>query len=147
MSFSLKKQNKIRMILKYRCKEDTKEIRIFGDKFVKNNQSHCKISINDKKLDLVSILKIKPGFIINNIITITLKKVEKIKDMSSMFQECTSLENIESITDIIKDKITNMSSMFYGCTSLKDCSELTKINIKNVTDIVYLIYQFGIHLK
>jgi len=77
MSLLNKKKHKVRMTIKYKCDSDIEELKIFGEKFVKNNQSHCKIYINEKKHNLVSILKIKPEYIIEGKLSIVFKIPEK----------------------------------------------------------------------
>ena len=99
MNLSQKDKHKVNMIIKYKCNASCKELNIFGDKFVKTNQENCSIYVNEKKIDLVSVLKIRSGFIVNDRVTVILNHIEKIKDMSSMFQECALLESIQNISN------------------------------------------------
>ncbi len=133
-----KKSSPNEMILQYISK-NLNEVRIFGDKFVKNNKKNCSIYIKDKKHDLVSVLNIKDDYRSGDYLIIKIK-LDKIKNMSYMFYACTELKSIVEITDYTKDHINNMSSMFYGCTFLEDLSNLGKLNTKNVQDISSLFF-------
>ena len=54
-----------------------------------------------------------------------------ITDMSSMFDGCSSLKEINFNNNFHTDKVTNMSRMFFECSSLKKLN-LNNFNTKNV---------------
>lgn len=58
---------------------------------------------------------------------------DNVTDMSCMFQNCTSLENLD-ITSLNTANVTDMSAMFSGCSSLT-ALEATILNTANVTDM------------
>ena len=63
--------------------EYSKDIRIFGDEFVKNNKYICKIIINKKEFELYSHLN---NNLNDAIIEIKLKGINKINNISNMFK-------------------------------------------------------------
>ena len=56
-----------------------------------------------------------------------------ITNANSMFDECSSLNNID-LSNFNTDNITNMHSMFEGCSSLT-CIDLSNFNTNNVIDM------------
>ena len=107
---------------------------------LKNYKHHCKITINDKKRELIAKINVKKEYINNGILTVKLSKVQKIKRMNQMFYNCDRLKSIVSVSDYTKDNITNISHMFYGCTSFIGFSDIDKINTTNVEDLSCLFY-------
>ena len=76
-------------IIIYKILKDEEKIKIFGNKFVKKNKEKCKIINAKKKYDLTEY------FFTNNnnsknILEIELQINDDIKDMSYMFENCTS---------------------------------------------------------
>ncbi len=72
-------------IIKYEIKEGEDKVKIFGKKFIENNNDKCKIICNEKEYDLIEyfdVTNIKNG---NNILEIELKINKALKDMSYMF--------------------------------------------------------------
>ena len=94
--------------IQYKIKEnaednDTKKIRIFGDKFVENNQDKCKIIIDEKEIDLCTHLDIDSRKINNDIFEIKLKGINKIIDLSYIFSgEYDDSCQVLSLPDIWK---------------------------------------------
>ena len=65
---------------------------------------------------------------------------KEVKDMSYMFDQCNSLEEILINPFIFKtDKVTNMSHMFSECFSLKEI-DLSSFNVENVRHTSYMFY-------
>ena len=62
---------------------------------------------------------------------------EKVKDMSSMFSQCESLEELDLSNSFNTEKVTTMASMFSCCYVLKEL-DLSKFDTKNVTDMSYM---------
>ena len=113
----MKLGSSIKMTIQYSCK-NLKEIRVFGDKFVKNNKKNFSIYIKEKKHELVPNLIMKDEFKTGDYLIINIK-LEKIKNMSFMFYGCSELKSIVQISDFTKHNINSMGSMFYNCTSLE----------------------------
>ena len=117
--------------------------KIFGEKFVENNKTICKIIIQEKEYDLCSVLPNNINEIIKNdsdLIEIKLKGINKVIDMSYIFQGCQSLLYSPDIDKLNTIKVTNMSHFFDGCISLSYLPDIGKWKIDNVTDISYMFY-------
>ena len=89
-NMELKSFNDIRII--YKPKKDKKsKVRIFGEKFVKNNKDKAKIIFNGNEYELTEffedIIHDKNKYEIR----LTLRIFEKIDDLSEMFLYCDSL--------------------------------------------------------
>ena len=93
--------------IKYKINE-SKEIRLFGDKFVENNKDICKIIFDKNEESLVPWKEIE-----NN--------------LGKEFLEIT-LKGLANVT--------NMSHIFNGCSELIDFDDISNLDMKNVTDIV-----------
>ena len=118
-------------VIKYKIGGEYK-IRIFGDKFVKNNKTNCKLIINDKITGLKKEVRRKDLNIKNdNIFEIKLKLVNDIKDLSYIFEECSSLL-FPDIVNLDTTNITDMSFMFSQCKSLTSIPDISNWNTKNV---------------
>ena len=52
--------------------------------------------------------------------------------MTTMFQECKELENLD-LSNFNTNKVINMGWMFYGCDKLKEIKGLNNFNTSNVT--------------
>ena len=73
-------------------------------------------------------------------VTIDCSKINtsKVKNMESMFQGCTVLENLR-VSDFDTSNVTSMYRMFYECNGLKNLN-LTSFNTSDVTDMSYMFY-------
>ena len=60
----------------------------------------------------------------------------KVTNMTSMFQNCTSLTSL-NVSSFDTSKVTNMTSMFYGCYKLTSL-DLSNFNTTNVTNMRYM---------
>ena len=121
--------NEITMI--YEVKTDEKEIRLFGDDFVKQNKSKCTLNINGKNKKLFSVIKIQN----EKTIKVILKENKTITDMKYMFKECSSLVSISGFSKWNITNVTNIHGIFYNCSSLKDLSDISKWDTSNITDM------------
>ena len=113
------------------------EVRLFGEKFVKNNKDNCKIIINNK------ILPLKESYVIDKndeMLEIKLTGIKNIKNMSYMFFWCQSLSSLPDISKWDTSNVTNMSWMFSWCISLQYLPDISRLNTSNVTDISYMFY-------
>ena len=123
------------MTIKYKIDEE-KEITIFGNDFVNNNNKICKIIINGKEEELCSNFNTENiNLNDNNILEITLVGITNITNMSNMFFYCDSLISISDISKLNTSKITQMNNLFCNCESLLSLPDISKWDISNVTDI------------
>ena len=129
---NIKDNNKIK--IKYHNKDKEKEIKIFGDNFVKNNKDKCKIFYNNKEYDLTT------KFNVENInqLEIELYGILKINNMSYMFAYCPNLISIPNIDLINNKNVTDMRCMFFGCSSLTSLPNISNWDTKNVTNMSYM---------
>ena len=118
----------------YVINKNEKEIRIFGDEFVKNNKNNnCKIEYEGEEIELQEKLKIKNFD--KDFIMIKLKNVNNIINMKNMFSGCLNLKYLHKISLINTSKVVNMSGMFYNCSKLEKIENNLDLDISNVTDI------------
>ena len=113
------------------------EIILFGKKFVEKNKDICKILVEGKEKELISVysnerLKENENF------EIKLKGIKDIIDMSYMFYGCFSLFSIPDISKWNTINVINMSHAFEGCISLTDLPDISKLNTYNVSDMSYM---------
>ncbi len=123
------------MTIKYKINEE-KEITIFGNEFVNNNNKICKIIINGKEEELCSNFNTE-NIILNddNILEITLVGLKNITNMSSMFSYCDTLISISDISKLNTSKVIQMNNLFCNCESLLSLPDISKWDISNITDI------------
>ena len=114
---------------------DRKEIRLFGDEFVKNNRRKCKIIIDKKEFNLKTYVDINVNQLNNGIFEIKLKGIKKVTNMSYMFYNCESLSSLPNISKWKTQNVTDMKFMFYNCTSLSTLSDISKWNTLNVINM------------
>ena len=111
------------------------DIKIFGQIFVNNNKEKCKIIINEKGEELKSIIKSK-DIIRKDILTIKLKGINNITDISYMFEGCNSLLYIFGIKNWNTSKVVNMSHMLADCNDNKYLpEEISFLNTENVMNL------------
>ena len=72
------------------------------------------------------------------IVEIRLKEIEKITNMSHMFDGCKSLLSLPDIFKWDTKNVTDMSYMFRGCESLKALPDISKWDTKIVIDMSYM---------
>mgnify|MGYP002624557311 CR=1 FL=1 len=121
----------------YKINEKEKEIKVFGDEFVKNNKNNnCKIEYEGEEFELQDKLEIKNFD--KNFIQIKLKNTKNITNMKNMFSGCSSLKYLVGISMINTSRVVNMSGMFYKCPLLEfseKIESISELDISNVTDI------------
>ena len=61
--------------------------------------------------------------------------VSMIKSVGDMFSGCTSLVNVDGLSNWNTSNVTSMKSMFSDCTSLTNVDGLSNWNTSNVTDM------------
>ena len=116
--------------LLYDCQK--KDSKLFGEKFVENNKDICKMRINGKEYQISE--KFDFSNFNNELITIKLKGMKNVSDMTEMFS-CTSL--LLSATDLSKCYTSNifcMERLFWYCdfSLLPDISNWDTSNVKNM---------------
>ena len=125
-----KKTNQMTII--YNLKKNTEKIRLFGNKFFKNNKNNCYLLINGKKAELCEFYILNDeGKIDKNILIVKLIEKNILTNMSYMFFDCTSLKSLPDISKFDFKNVRNIFAMFYNCTSLKSFPDLTNLN-KNI---------------
>ena len=116
--------------------KDKFNIRLFGEKFVKNNIKNCYLIIDGEIKELSEKYTIKS---VDEKLTVFLIKENKnLTDMSYMFCECDILSSIVD-SSWRTEKVTNMSYMFYNCKALIYlCRNLQYWKTNNVIDFSHI---------
>ena len=136
------------MIIKYKVKEDSKKIKIFGKKFILKNKSNCKMSIIDDSTNLLDIMEsfeVNETMRKNRCLYIKLIETNPIIDMSYMFgkfyhdEEVVQIQKLKAISWDTKNVI-NMSKFFCECNELIDVSGLSKLDTQNVKDMSFFFF-------
>ena len=117
---------------------DTYRVRVFGNIFVEHNSANCKIIYENKMYDLDQDFTIKNIF--SDFLTIKLRGISKIIDMSYLFWKCSYLYSLPDINKWDTKNITNMKDLFRLCTSLQSLPDLSNWDISKVTDISGMFY-------
>ena len=116
-------------------------LKIFGEKFVKNNRDKCKIRIGHKEYELtydLNIIADKDPDLEMNVdgkVVIKLICMDKLNDFSNMFAGCMSLELLPDIDKIDTSKVTNMRGLFAGCINLSHLPDIGIWKTNNVKDM------------
>ena len=92
-----------------------KEIKILGKQFAERNKNICYIIYKNKEYRLSEYFKVEET---NENIKIKIIGINRINDASYMFYKCSSLLNIDDISNWNTTNINDMSYMFYECTSI-----------------------------
>ena len=115
-------KDEIKIIYNNINKED--KIKIFGETFIHNNKSKCKIIYGDKEYNLTENFNAKNM----NKLEIKLKGIKNITNMKGMFYKCNLLESLPDIYNWNTSNIRDMSYIFSGCSNLKSLPDLSKWN-------------------
>ena len=136
-----------KMTIKYKIPQDKNynKIRLFGEKFVKNNKNNCEIIIKDKSQEIVECLDINDNIKKKGILEVQLKETNEITNMSHMF--CRGINELDtmlllSIPDINKwntINIIDMSYLFCCCENLISLPDISSWNTSNVKDMSNMI--------
>ena len=140
--------------IKYKI-DNLKEIKIFGNEFVRNNKNNCSIILEGKELELCSNLNLKEINLNKNILEIKLKGIKDIKNLSHMFEGCSQLLFFYDITIFNNNNITHLCYLFKNCSKIKSLPDISKLNTSSVSNmrglfegcsslILYLIFLNGI---
>jgi hypothetical protein len=112
---------------------------IFGDQFVSENKNNIELVINGKETKLTGKYNLKKG---ENHIKIRLKY--KIYNLSNMFNNCSSLKNIDDLKYLNTNFCNNFSYVFKGCSSISDLKALEKWNVSNGNNFSNMFNYFEI---
>ena len=126
--------NKNEITIIYKINNENK-VKIFGDKFVKNNKNKCYMIIDNIKKEISEYIELSEELKKQKTIQIKLRDIQNITDMSYMFGDCKSLSSLPDIYKWDTKNITNMSYMFYFCESLSSLPDISKWDTKNVTNM------------
>jgi surface protein len=131
------------------------DIRVFGESFVKNNIDNCLLLFNNKIIKLCEFIK-NEDITLNldknennsfhlfedscmdstpetqNQITLKLIEINKMSNLSYMFDSCDSFDSIPDFTYFNTININNISFMFHNCKSLLSIPDISKLNVENV---------------
>ena len=118
--------------------------RIFGEKFVFNNEKFFTFIYNGNEIKLREMLPYdkndKNVNKENEFYTIILKQKNKITNMNYMFKDCISLYSIQDISKLDTSEVTTMRGLFYGCKSLSNIFGISEWNTSKVTDMSNMFY-------
>ena len=97
---------------------------------------------------VVNLLDIIDDFDINLIIIWPIKlnvelierKNNKMKSLSYMFYEISTLQPTSNFDGFDSINIETMNKMFYNCASITKLPDISKLNISNVTDMSHMFY-------
>ena len=124
--------------IKYKINKNCDKIRIFGDRFVKNNKNNYLMFINESKYDLNSFINLKEIKLKDSIFELKLKEIKDSTNISYMFNECNSLFSLSGEKRWNTSNITNMSYLFYNCFSLLNLPDISKFITNNVNDMSFM---------
>ena len=143
-SFGNYKNNIQEISIKYIfTKNNNKELRIFGDKFVENNKKKCRLIINGEQKKMQAFISCKEIHYKNRFkIRINNINDNNIRRFSRMFDKCSSLLLLKFISNWNISNVNNISEMFSNCKSLKELPYISRWNANNVNDMrgVFLNY-------
>ena len=122
-------------ILFYKMNSYLEKVKLFDDKFCKNNSENCLIIIKGEKQKIFSYYENEN---LENNIVIELLMKNNITDLSNMFNGCSSLFSMNITSNWNTKNITNMKWMFNGCTSLESLPDISAWDISNVNDIQFM---------
>ena len=106
---------------------------ILGEKFVENNKNNIELIVNNKKSELINKCELNKG---KNIITIIIKN--KLINLSNMFNNCVSLNDIRELKFLDVSESKDFSYMFYKCSLLSDITALDNWNVSNGNNFEYM---------
>ena len=125
------KNIKNRVLITYK-NEENREIKIFGEKFVKQNLENFFLIIEEKTYTLKGSHKFKTK---RDYVEVNLIQKNKIENISYMFDGCKNLESAYDISKWDTSNVTDMNNMFFNCSSIKSLPDISKWNIIKVTNM------------
>ena len=141
-NFDKNKKNSDEITMEYKIEKGgifsyffNNKIKIFGNKFVENNKGNCELIAFGEKYELNSYFNKSDIRLNNNTFKITLKGMNKITNLTGMFEGCTSLISISGLSEYNLINISDISSVFEGCTSLSSLPDISNWNTINIRDM------------
>ena len=125
----------------YKISDDdfkSKKLKIFGDKFVKNNKDICNILYQGKSYELTEYFDLSNYIVNNNLLKIKLKGISNITDFSDMFYLIESLISLPDIHYIKTNKVNSFSCMFSCCKSLSSLPDISNWDTSNVINMSWM---------
>jgi hypothetical protein len=129
------KEMKNEVILTYLIPDEYEEIKIFGERFVKNNKDKCYFLIQNEKTQQFEEYDIGCYFAIKSIpnynesmqvFRIILIQTDDMFDLTDMFFNCGYLLDVIDIHKLYTENVKSMTCMFDGCTLLSGISNLNE---------------------
>ena len=127
------------IILKYSINKSDKELKIFGENFVKTNSLNCTIKFEDKILKITEYLVLNKEMLKKEFLKIKLKAIN-LTNMSYMFHKCKALISLGDNSTLDTSKVTDMSYMFSNCNKLTSLNCIAKWNTSNVNNMSYMFF-------
>ena len=116
--------------------DDDIPLQIFGDKFISNNLNKCKILFNENEYELShTFYSSDMPSLYSKELSIILKGVNNITNMSSMFEGCNNIKSIYGINNLNTSKVMNMKNLFNNCKDLINIPNLNNWNTSNVLNM------------
>ena len=122
--------------LVYNIPKNEKEIKIFGEEFVRINKDLCKIIYNNEEYNLTE--KFACEKIEGNSLSIKLKGINNVNFINGMFDECSLLSNLSNFSNWDTTFVFCAMEVFHNCK----CLELPDISCWNTSNIVYMESMF-----
>ena len=101
------------------------------------------MNLTDVNLDLTGSVINDTTYMFNNntkLTNLTITGAKFTYTMADMFHGCSSLPNLDGISDVDVSEADKFSSLFYGCTSLNDITGLNQWRTGTVNDMQYMFY-------
>ena len=124
--------------MKYKINSYDKDFNVFGEIFVKNNKDKCYMICHGQKSEITEKYRLSETDKSLKELMIKLVGLNKVTDLSHLFDGSRALISIDNFSMLKTDKITNMSSIFKWCSNLITLPDISNWNTSNVTDMSYL---------
>ena len=115
----------------YIINKNENKVKIFGEKFVRNNIDKIEILYKNKTNKLAEYLKVEEeeeNNLVYKLIKIKLKGISNVTNMSYMFYNCESLISLPDISKWNTNNVKDMCYMFCNCYSLSSLPDISKWN-------------------
>ena len=129
------KSIKNEITIKYKVEKVNNKIKIFGEDFVKNNKDKCKYIFKNKEYELTDKFDLKNYDNSKGILKIKLTGLNKVTDLSHLFDYCESLLEVPDISELDISNVIKLNHLFYYCSSLQSIPDISNWKTFNVTHI------------
>ena len=137
MEFHFQEKIKYKILISKKDNKENNKVKIFDDKFVKENKSNFKLIYNGEELELQSLLEISKDKA-SNIVEIELKQINQITNLSNMFYECKNLYSCSGLSKLNIENVSDLSSLFRNCLNILKLPDISNWNTSNVNNMSYL---------